>query len=134
MLGLPFDDQVSINDARYMDYSRNKERTILKEDILYRQYYKEVVDINHLQVILPVQLFAAILKSLDGIASKHPGITEMMQQRRREYYFPSIAKYVRNWVQQCETCIKDKRINNMKLRPELLKNPERDMDKKIPCK
>ena len=38
MLGLPFDEQKLLNDARYMYYSRNKKRIIIKDDILYRQY------------------------------------------------------------------------------------------------
>ena len=38
MLGLPFDEQILLNDARYMHYSRNKKRIIIKDDILYRQY------------------------------------------------------------------------------------------------
>ena len=33
MLGLPFDEQILLNDARYMHYSRNKKRIILKDDI-----------------------------------------------------------------------------------------------------
>ena len=38
MLGLPFDEQIFLNDARYMHYSRNKKRIIIKDDILHRQY------------------------------------------------------------------------------------------------
>ena len=38
MLGLPFDEQILLNDARYMHYSRHKKRIIIKDDILYRQY------------------------------------------------------------------------------------------------
>ena len=34
MLGLPFDEQILLNDARYMHYSRNKKRIIIKDDIL----------------------------------------------------------------------------------------------------
>ena len=37
MLGLPFDEQILLNDARYMHYSRNKKRIIIKDDILCRQ-------------------------------------------------------------------------------------------------
>ena len=37
MLGLPFDEQILLNDARYMQYSRNKKRIIIKDDILCRQ-------------------------------------------------------------------------------------------------
>ena len=38
MLGLPFDEQILLNDARYMHYSRNKKRILIKDDILCRQY------------------------------------------------------------------------------------------------
>ena len=34
MLGLPFDEQILLNDARYMHYSGNKKRIIIKHDIL----------------------------------------------------------------------------------------------------
>ena len=34
MLGLPFDEKILLNDARYMHYSRNKKRIIIKDDIL----------------------------------------------------------------------------------------------------
>ena len=38
MLGLPFDEQILLKDARYMHYSGNKKRIIIKDDILYRHY------------------------------------------------------------------------------------------------
>ena len=37
MLGLSFDEQILLNDARYMHYSRHKKRIIIKDDILRRQ-------------------------------------------------------------------------------------------------
>ena len=53
MLGLPCDEQILLNDARYMHYSRNKKRIIIKDDILYRQYYNDTGEVSHLQVLLP---------------------------------------------------------------------------------
>ena len=53
MLGLPFDEQNLLNDARYMHYSRNKKRIIIKDDILYRQYYNDIGEVSHLQVLFP---------------------------------------------------------------------------------
>ena len=38
----PFDEQILLNDARYMQYSRNKKRIIVKDDILCRQYYNDL--------------------------------------------------------------------------------------------
>ena len=112
MLGLPIDEQLLLNDARYMLYSRNKKRIIIKDDILYRQYYNDIGEVSHLQVLLPGQLLKVLSQSLHGTAGKHPGISKMMQEIRQKYYFPSIATYVKNWVRDCEICIQDKRINN----------------------
>ena len=56
MLGLPFDEQILINDTRYMHHSRNKKRIIVKDDILCRQYYNDLGEVSHLEVLLPGQL------------------------------------------------------------------------------
>ena len=96
MLGLPFHEQILINGARYMHYSRNKKRIIIKDDILYHQYDNDIGQVSHLQVLLPAQLLKVLLQSLHGTAGKHPGIAKMMQEIRQKYYFPSIATYVRN--------------------------------------
>ena len=127
MLRLPFGYQVLVNDARCMHYSRNRTRLILRNDIYYRQYHNKVGNISHLQKVLQVQLLATLLKSLHGTASIYLGKSQKIQEIRSKYYFPPFAKYVRNWVQQCETCIKDKGINNLKLSSELLNVPEWDM-------
>ena len=127
MLGLPFDEQILLNDARYMHYSRNKKRIIIKDDILYRQYYNDIGEVSHLQVLLPRQLLKVLLQSLHGTAGKLSGISKRMQEIRQKYYFPSIAPYVRNWVRDCEICIHDKRINNTRITPELFHIPEWDL-------
>ena len=75
MLGLPFDEQILLNDARYIQYSRNKKRIIIKDDILYRQYYNDIGEVSHLQVLLPGQLLKVLLQSLHGTAGKYPGIS-----------------------------------------------------------
>ena len=76
MLGLLLDEQVSLNDTRYMHYPRNKKRTIVKDDILCRQYHNDLGEVSHLQVLLPRQLLKVLLQSLYGTASKHPGISK----------------------------------------------------------
>ena len=38
MLGLPFGEELLLNDARYKHYSRNKKRIIIKDEIHCRQY------------------------------------------------------------------------------------------------
>ena len=80
MLELPFDEQILLNDARYMHYSRNKKRIFIKDDILHRQYYNDIGEVSHLQVLLPGHLLKVLLQSLNGTAGKHPGISKMMQE------------------------------------------------------
>ena len=71
-----------------MHYSRNTKRIIIKIDILYRQYYNDIGEVSHLQVLLPGQLLKVSLQSLHGIAGKYPGISKLMQEIRQKYYFP----------------------------------------------
>ena len=127
MLGLPFDEQILLNDARYRHYSGNKKSIIFKDDILYRQYHNDIGEDSQLQVLLPGQLLKVLLQSLHGKAGKHPGISKMMQEIRQKYYIPSIATYVRNWVRDCETCIQDKRIKHTRITPELIHIPKWDL-------
>ena len=51
----------------------------------------------------------------------------MLHEIRRNYYYPGIAKIVRKWDQGCENCIKNKRIHNASITPELLNLPELDL-------
>ena len=120
MLGLAFDEQILLNDARYMHCFRNKMRIIIKDDILCRQYCNDLGKVSHLQVTLIGQLLKVPLQSLQGTADKHPGISKMMQEILQKYYFPPIATYVGNWVRDCEICIQDKRINNTRITPEII--------------
>ena len=83
MLGLPFDDQILLIDACHMHYSRNKKRIIIKDDILYRQYYNDLREVSHLQVLLPGQLLKVLLQSLHGNATKHLVFSQMMQEFAR---------------------------------------------------
>ena len=68
-----------------------------------------------------------LVQSLHGTAGKHQGNSKEKQEIRQNYYFPSFATYVGNWVRDCEICIQDKRINNTRLSPDLIYIPEWDL-------
>ena len=51
----------------------------------------------------------------------------MLIEIRQKFYYPSIAKLVKKWVQGHETCIKDKRIPNSSITSDLLNLPEWDL-------
>ena len=126
MLGQTIHERLLMNDARYMYFSRNNKRIIIKDEILCRQYYSDLGEVSHLRFLLPGQLLKVLLQSLHGTAGKHPGISKIMPEIHQKYYFPSIATYVKNWVRYREICIQDKRINSTRITPEIFHIPEWD--------
>ena len=114
-------------DPRYRHYCRQLDRLSVHADIIYRDYYDETGSVQFCQVLLPKHLVTELLQSFHGTANKHPGISKMLHEIRQKYYYPGVAKIVKQWVQGCEICIKDKRIANASITPELLNLPEWDL-------
>ena len=114
-------------DARYRRYANNLERIVLKDAILTRQYFDETGNVKYHQILLPQHLLQDLLQSLHGTAHKHPGISKMLQEIRKRYYYPNMAKHVKKWVEGCEECARDKRILNATITTELLNLPEWDL-------
>ena len=114
-------------DPRYRHYCRQLDRQSVHEEIIFRDYYDERGSVQLRHALLQKQLITELLQSLHGTANKHTGISKMLHEIRQKYYYPGIAKIVKKWVQGCETCIKDKRIKNLSITPELLNLPEWDL-------
>ena len=114
-------------DARNRHYANNLDRIVLKDEILTRQNFDETGNVKYHQILLPQHLLQELLKSLHGTAHKHPGISKMLQEIRQRYYYPSMAKHVKKWVEGCEQCARDKRVPNATITPELLNLPEWDL-------
>ena len=91
MLALPFDEKFSLTDAPSKQYSRNKKRIIIKDDILCRRNHNDLGEVSQIQVFLPGQVLKVLLQSLHGTAGKHPSNSIMMQKFRQKFYFPSTA-------------------------------------------
>ena len=123
----PYDETQFTQDHRYKHYSQNIMRIEIKQDVQTRRYYKDIGMITHYQILLPKQLLDEFFHALHGHNANHPGITKMIQEARQKYYYPCIAKYIRNWVTKCQMCIQNKRINNDLLKTELLNCPEWDL-------
>ena len=121
-------------DARYRHYANNLERIVLEDEILTRQYFDETGNVRYHQILLPQHLLQELLQSLHGTAHKHHGISKMLQGIRQRYYYPSMAKHVKRWVDGCEQCARDKRVPNTTITPELLNLPNGTLDMKTPCK
>ena len=73
-----------------------------------------------------------MLQSLHGTAHKHPGISKMLQEIRQRFYYRSMSKHVKKWVEGCEQCETDKGVPNVTITitPELLNLPEWDLGPK----
>ena len=119
-----YSETILLQDTRYQHYIRQLDRISIQNEIITRQYYDETGNVKYNQILLPKHLVNELLESLHGKANRHPGITKMLPKIRCKYYYPGIAKLVRKWVNGCETCIRDKRISNELLTPELLNLPE----------
>ena len=66
-----------------------------------------------------------LLQSLHGTTHKHPGVSKMLQEIRQRYYYLSMAKHVKKWVEVCEQCARDKGVPIAAITPELTNLPER---------
>ena len=122
-----YSENLMQQDARYRHYANNLERIVLKEEILTRQYFDETGNVKYHQILLPQHLLRELLQSPHGTAHKHPGISKMLQEIRQRYYYPSMAKHVKKWVEGCEQCARDKRVPNATITPELLNLPDWDL-------
>ena len=73
----------------------NEDRIILKDGLLFRKKYGETGNIKYYQILIPKQLVDEVLRSLHGEFDKHPGITKTIIAYRQKYYYPNMAKLIR---------------------------------------
>ena len=88
------------------------------------KYYGECGQVTHHQILIPEHLITELLRAIHGQMGKHPGITKMIKECRSKYYYPGLAKRIKQWVLQCEDCIKYKKISNNQIRPKMINNTE----------
>ena len=122
ILGQPHDDVLLTTDRRFKQYKANEDRIILKDGLLFREYYGETGSVKYYQIFIPKQLVNEVLRSLHGEFGKHPGITETIIAYKEKYYYPVMAQLFREWVISCEQCLKETRNKHRLTRPPL-QNP-----------
>ena len=98
---------------------QKKNHNSFRDDIFCTQKFIDHSEISHLRVLLREKFLKVLLQPLHRTPGKHPDISKMLQEFRQEYDFPSIALFVRNWVCDCETCIKHERLNNTRFTAEI---------------
>ena len=111
ILGQPYDEVLIVTDSRYKNYKANEDRIILKDGLLYRNYFGETGSVNCYQILIPKQLVKEVLRSLHGEIGRHPVISKTINAYGEKYYFPKTAQLIRKWVISCEQCIRETRID-----------------------
>ena len=96
ILGQPYDEVLLTTDKRFKQYKANEHRIILKDGLLFRKYYGETGNIKYYQILIPKQIVQEVLRSLHGEFGKHPGITKTIIADRQKYYYPNMAKLIRD--------------------------------------
>ena len=103
------------------------ERLVVNEDILTRQRFDGTGNVKNHRILLSQHLPQELLQYLRGRVHKHPGVSNMLQEIRKKYYYPGMAKHVKKWVEGCQQSAKDKRVPNATIKPELPNLPEWDL-------
>ena len=122
ILGQPYDEVLLTTEKRFKHYKANIDRIIFKNGLLFRKYYGETGNINYSQILIPKQIIDEVLRRLHGEFGKLPGITKTIIAYRQKYYYPNMAKLIRQWVRSCEQCIRESRVGDRLARPAL-QNP-----------
>ena len=79
-----YSEETFLLDTRSKHYLRNLDRIVLQGGILFRKYFDDVGQVKYYQMLLPQQLLPELLKSIHGMACKHPGISKMLQEIRQK--------------------------------------------------
>ena len=122
ILGQPYDEVLIMTDSRYKNYKADEDRLILKDGLLFRNFFGETGNVKYHQILIPKQLVKEVLRSLQGEFGKHPGIFKTIIAYREKKYFPKMAQLIRECVMSCKQCIRESRIDRSLTRPPL-QNP-----------
>ena len=122
IFGQPCDEKLLATNKRFKHYKANEDRIILEYGSLFRKNYGETGNKKYYQILIPKQLVVEVLRSLHGEFGKHPRITKTISAYRQEYYYPNMAKLIRQWILSCEQCFRETRNDDNLTRPAL-QNP-----------
>ena len=122
ILRQPHDEVIIVTDSRYKNYKANEDRILLKDGLLYRNYFGETGSVKYYQILIPKQLVNEVLRNLHGEFGRHTGISKTINAYREKYYFSKMAQLIREWVMSCEQCIRESRIDRSLTSPPL-QNP-----------
>ena len=120
LLEEPYDTQLLNDYRRATKYLTQEDRIIIKDGLLYRQYFGDNGKVKYLQVLLPQQLVDEFIQHHHGKYGKHPGIAKTIHQCCEKYYFPRPAARIANHISHCRDSAQTKRTPNNSIRPPLI--------------
>ena len=95
LIGEEYDKHLLQTDSTAKRLLVHESRLIVKDGILMRKYCGECGQVTHHQILIPEHLIAELLKAIHGQMGKHPGITKIIQECRSKYYYPGLAKRIK---------------------------------------
>ena len=86
-------------------YQRNAKHLVLRDGILYRKTYADVIHDTILQAVIPDAMVAEVLEDLHGSEfAGHPGAHKMLQKVHRFAIWPSATADIKQRVNDCKVC------------------------------
>ena len=120
LLKEPHNEHFLANDPRAAKYSAQANRIILKDGLLYRQYYDHAGKVKFLQTLLPEHLVDSFILAHHGQANKHPGIAKVIQQCREKYYYPGMASRIAHHISRCTEGMQTQRTDKRSITPPMI--------------
>ena len=115
-----YNEQLLASDPSTARYSAQDSRIILKDGLLYRQYYDHAGKGKFLQILLPEHLVESFILAHHGQAGKHPGIAKVIQQCREKYYYPGMAAMIAHHISRCTEYMQTKRTDKRSITPPMI--------------
>ena len=86
-------------------YKANRRWFVMRQGILYKKAYAESIHLKVIQAVIPPSLVKTVLKDLHGsYMAGHPSAEKMLLTVKRYAVWPTIAKDIRDFVQNCKVC------------------------------
>ena len=86
-------------------YRRNSKWLVIREGILYRRAYAQVVHADILQAVIPDSMIDEVLEDLHGSQwAGHPSAGKMLLQVRRFAVWPTLPSDIKRKVADCKVC------------------------------
>ena len=97
-------------------YVNNSRWLIMQKGILYRKCYAESIHAQTLQAVIPHTMRQEVMNNLHGdYLAGHPGLDKMLLKLKRYAIWPTIAKDVAKFIENCKVCdqIRDPNPHNL---------------------